>query len=330
MFEQEKIAVSRLRQAYNLSATEADNLVLSLWPSKAFPLELWQEAHETYWRSFAERNASLYGLEIPSLPEVGDAQTFNSYLLSCDVMLFFQKLSRCIHVHALELGLRHILENSHDEPDAVFPEERQTLLNALSKSLGYQPVEYDQSMRKEDDGFQEDSPAFIPVSYYHIISRIFLNTILVDRTAAIRLLHEYPWQEVKGLTRAVVEAALKPDSSSSSLPPVESNPSAETVTEVLAEDGKLVFRVPAALWQGKPDPAVRDAMKASYPRAVIAYVLLHWCGPGSPGPDHKTPQGRKTHVGRLLAEKEYRDEKSYRNQVDTLLKEADAYTILQA
>lgn len=223
MFEQEKIAVSRLRQAYNLSATEADNLVLSLWPSKAFPLELWQEAHETYWRSFAERNASLYGLEIPSLPEVGDAQTFNSYLLSCDVMLFFQKLSRCIHVHALELGLRHILENSHDEPDAVFPEERQTLLDALSKSLGYQPVEYDQSMRKEDDGFQEDSPAFIPVSYYHIISRIFLNTILVDRTAAIRLLHEYPWQEVKGLTRAVVEAALKPDSSSSSLPPVESN-----------------------------------------------------------------------------------------------------------
>lgn len=90
MFEQEKIAVSRLRQAYNLSATEADNLVLSLWPSKAFPLELWQEAHETYWRSFAERNASLYGLEIPSLPEVGDAQTFNSYLLSCDVMLFFR------------------------------------------------------------------------------------------------------------------------------------------------------------------------------------------------------------------------------------------------
>lgn len=35
-------------------------------------------------------------------------------------------------------------------------------------------------------------------------------------------------------------------------------------------------------------------------------------------------------MGRLLAEKEYRDEKSYRNLVDTLLKGTDAYSIVKA
>lgn len=51
--------------------------------------------------------------------------------------------------------------------------------------------------------------------------------------------------------------------------------------------------------------------------------------PKNPG-EIISPQGRKTHVGCLIAEKEYRDEKSYRNLVDMLLKEADAYSIVKA
>lgn len=71
-------------------------------------------------------------------------------------------------------------------------------------------------------------------------------------------------------------------------------------------------------------------MKEKYPLAVIAYVLLYWCGPQKSENSHKTPQGRKTHVGRLLAGKEYRDDKSYRNLMDMLLKEAEACTIIKA
>ena len=41
------------------------------------------------------------------------------------------------------------------------------------------------------------------------------------------------------------------------------------------------------------------------------------------------PARRKTHVGRLLAGKEYRDDKSYRNLMDMLLKEAETYTIIK-
>ena len=96
------------------------------------------------------------------------------------------------------------------------------------------------------------------------------------------------------------------------------------------QDEKLVFRIPGAFWEGRPDAAVRDAMKEKYPLSVIAYVLLYWCGPQKSETSHKSPQGRKTHVGRLLAGKEYRDDKSYRNLMDMLLKEAETYTIIKA
>lgn len=71
-------------------------------------------------------------------------------------------------------------------------------------------------------------------------------------------------------------------------------------------------------------------MKEKYPLEVIAYVLLYWCGPQSSGTDHNASVGRKTHVGRLLAKKEYRDEKSYRNMVDNLLKRTNGYSIVKA
>ena len=150
---------------------------------------------------------------------------------------------------------------------------------------------------------------------------------MVDRDFAIRHLRHYPLRrEVKGITRALVESVLRaapPESAvadkAAVLPTCERSP----------QDGKLVFHVPRAIWEGRPDTAVRDAMKEKYPLAVIAYVLLYWCGPQKSEAGHKAPQGRKTHVGRLLAEKEYRDEKSYRNLMDMLLKEADAYSILK-
>lgn len=39
--------------------------------------------------------------------------------------------------------------------------------------------------------------------------------------------------------------------------------------------------------------------------------------------------GRKTQLGRLFTEKEYSDPKSYRNLMNHLLEEADAYIIIQ-
>jgi hypothetical protein len=69
------------------------------------------------------------------------------------------------------------------------------------------------------------------------------------------------------------------------------------------------------LWEGKPPAAVRDAMKDKFDTSVIAYVLIKWC------------RTSKTQTGRLLSEKQFEDEKSYRNFVDTLLEKAALLTI---
>ena len=96
------------------------------------------------------------------------------------------------------------------------------------------------------------------------------------------------------------------------------------------EDGELTFRIPATVWRGKPDRAIYEGMKDSYPQQVIAYVLFYWCGADKPETGHKTQMGRKTQLGRLFTEKEYSDPKSYRNLMNRLLEEADAYHIVKA
>ena len=324
MLDQQKISVGRVRQAYALTANEVERLIQALWPDAVFPVELWYRTHKTFWRPFTDSNQTVYKLQSPSLPKVClSCKSFQTNLCALDIQDFFRRLSLNIHANALKQGLSYILEESYEDTDSVFPEERVFLFNSLHR------------LETEDffDQYSPDSALFekpvcsIPVSSYHFIAHIFVDTIMVDRDSAIRHLRHYPLRrEVKGITRALVESVLRAAPSESA---VADKAAVLPTCERSPQDGKLVFYVPGAIWEGRPDTAVRDAMKEKYPLAVIAYVLLYWCGPQKSEAGHKAPQGRKTHVGRLLAEKEYKDEKSYRNLMDMLLKEADAYSILK-
>ncbi|WP_241159609.1 hypothetical protein [Desulfovibrio sp. ZJ200] len=327
MLDQQKISLGRVRQAYRLTSNEVETVIQALWPHAVFPAELWRRAHEAYWKDFADSNQTIYNRESPALPQpcLSDKH-FHSYLFAQDMQDFFRKLSENIHAHALELGLQYILEETYDEIDNVFPEERECLFHALKR------------LETEDfsDQYAPDSPLFetpiftIPVSSYHFISHIFVDTILVNRDEVIRFLSKYPLHmEVKGITHALVESILKsmpPETASLGSPKVQT----EQPTVEETEDGRLTFKIPSAVWRGKPDHAVRDAMKDTCPLAVIAYVLFYWCGSDKPEAGHKTQMGRKTQLGRLLTEKEYSDPKSYRNLMNALLEEADAYTIVKA
>lgn len=325
MSDQQKISVGQVRQAYDLSANEVERLIQALWSDAVFPMELWHRTHETFWRPFTDSNKTLYKMESPTLPQVNlSLKRFQTDLFAHDIMEFFRKLSLSIHAHALKQGLTYILEESYENTDSVFPEEREFLFSSLNR---LETEDFFEQYSRDSELFEK--PIFsIPVSSSHFIAHIFANTIMVDRDAAIRYLRHYPLsREVKGITRALVESVLRAASPESA---VTDKAAIVPTCERSSQDGKLVFRIPGAIWEGRPDTAVRDAMKETYPLAVIAYVLLYWCGPQKSQTSHKNPQGRKTHVGRLLAEKEYRDEKSYRNLVDMFLKEADAYSILKA
>ena len=319
MTDRQIITLGRVRQAYGLTAREGDMLVQALWPDAVQPLELWRATYDSCWQAFVAGRHAAYGPSVPE-PNMG----IQTYLLGFDVMEFFRKISTIVPLNSLRYGLNVLLEEAFEDTASVFPDEREFLFSSLER------------LKTEDifEQYSPDSPLFektifsIPASSYHFIAHIFADTIMVDRDVAIRYLRYYPLcREVKGITRALVEAVLQTASPESS---VADKMAAVPLCERSPQDEKLVFRIPGAFWEGRPDAAVRDAMKEKYPLAVIAYVLLYWCGPQKSETSHKTPQGRKTHVGRLLAGKEYRDDKSYRNLMDMLLREAETYTIIKA
>ena len=324
MTDRQNITIGRVRQAYGLSARQGEMLIQALWSGSVLPLELWRGTYETCWQAFVASRHAVYGTQLPEFPSAPEPDAgIQTYLLGFDVMEFFRTISTLVPANSLRYGLNVILEESCEDTASVFPKEREFLFNSLDR-LNTENI-FEQ--------YSPDSPLFekpifsITASRYHFIAHIFADTIMVNRDAAIRQLRHYPLRrEVKGITRALVESLLRAAPPESS---VADKAAAVPLCERAPQDGKLVFRIPGAVWEGRPDAAVRDAMKEKYPLAVIAYVLLYWCGPQKSEAGHKAPQGRKTHVGRLLAEKEYRDEKSYRNLMDMLLKEADAYSILK-
>lgn len=325
MTDRQNITIGRVRQAYGLTAKEGEMLVQAFWPDAVQPLELWRGVYETCWQAFVASRHVVYGTQLPEFPSAPEPDTgIQTYLLGFDVMEFFRMISTVVPLNSLRYGMDVILEESFEDTASVFPKEREFLFSGLER------------LKTEDifEQYSPDSPLFekpifsMPASSYHFIAHIFTDTIMVDRDAAIRQLRHYPLRrEVKGITRALAESLLRAAPPESS---VADKAAAVPLCERSPQDGKLVFRIPGAVWEGRPDAAVRDAMKEKYPLSVIAYVLLYWCGPQKSETSHKTPQGRKTHVGRLLAGKEYRDDKSYRNLMDMLLKEAETYAIIKA
>lgn len=197
MLDQQKISVGRVRQAYDLTANEVEQLIQSLWPDAVFPVELWNRTHETFWRAFADARQAVYKMESPTLPQVDlSLKRFQTYLLAHDIMDFFRRLSLNIHVNALKPGLTSILEESYEDMESIFSKEREFLFTSLDR-LNTENIFEQYS---PDSALFEKPVCSIPVSSYHFIAHIFVDTIMLDRDSAIRHLRHYPLRrEVKGI-----------------------------------------------------------------------------------------------------------------------------------
>ena len=149
MLDPQKGTMGRVRQAYDLSNNEVEDVFRVLWPDNVFPVELWRRTHEEYWRAFADSNQAVYKLENPALPEIDiSAKFFHPHLCALDVMTFFRKLSLNIQANTLRERLLFILEESCEDIDVVFPEESEFLFNTLvlldkgKKTKKARPVTY--------------------------------------------------------------------------------------------------------------------------------------------------------------------------------------------
>ncbi len=337
--------MGRVCQAYGLNRNEVEKTIQVLWPDAVFPVELWSKVHAAYWRAFADSNQAVYKIESPALPEVDKTQKFfHTHLCSVDVMTFFRKLSLNIQAKTLREGLKNILEETYDDIDAVYSEEREYLFSTLSR---LETVDiYDQY--SPDSELFEEKILSLPISSYHFISYIFPETVVVDKIAAIHywsVIRGYPLcKEVKGITHDLVKYVIKCAAEGTPLVsdttedmPLVREAAAETpsvpeasplLDELTAEnqpqeEGNII-RVPAALWEGRPPSAIRDAMENDYGDAVIAYVLRNWCEV------HKTTIGKLLWKEKRPGDKRPTDDKTFRNLANELLKKAESLTIVKA
>jgi hypothetical protein len=314
MLSQDYIPIGKLKQAYMLSDNDVAELMAELLPNHVFPYVLWKNAYIDFWQWSVRECTQRYQVQEPVFPDVEalPEKYFPTSLYSMRIKRFFIDISRIIKISELEKGTDYIIEATYGENWFPFKEEKAAFFYALRQEENSLENWQRTSGLLKINSMEAAGDCHIP--------HWFFDTVIVDKPTAIIYLNDSGYKlehEVKGITHSLVTSIINS-------PPQETPPTPETIAPAkpAAEDQsqaqKPVIRVPTSLWEGKPNAAVRDAMKADYRLSTIAYVLLNWC------------EVNKTQVGRLLSEKEYKEEKSYRNFVDDLLKKADAYTIIKA
>ena len=135
MLDLQRIPMSRVRRGYELAQHQANDIIQALCPHAVFPLGLWQQAYEHFWKDYARAASMRYKVECPLLPEImlEPGKYFHTDLCAHDVMTFFSKLSLHIDPKMLKKGLEYILAETFDTFDAVYTEDRVFLFSTLEK-----------------------------------------------------------------------------------------------------------------------------------------------------------------------------------------------------
>lgn len=321
MLDTQKTAIFKIKEAFRLNGQEADELLNSIYPDGVYPFEIWHKAYEPLGMSVFHRNMRQ-GQEVycnyilpENLPKYCPTRVY-----AIEIVASVIEPARLTKVSNLERGYDYVIQATYDDSTFPYAEEKSTLFHFL---------------RKESDKFhrqnKENATMWIrfhqATQYYNFLHEMFADTIVVDKADAIRHLVAcgFPLhQEVKGITQSLVDSVIKA-AAQEALPVPESAPALDEPTaDVPPKEQGNVIRVPAALWEGKSDTSVREAMRAEFDDSVIAYVLFRWC------------KVQKTRIGSLLWKKKYpedekpTDGKTYRNLANKLLKEADSLTIVKA
>lgn len=320
MLDLQRIPMSRVLRAYELTLYQADDLIQALCPHAVFPLGLWQRAYEHFWKDYARTASMRQRAECLILPDVEmePGKRFFTDLCGFDVMAFFRKLSLLINSKITKMGLEYILSETYGTFDYVYPEDRDFLFSTLQKLEQRGPDYYMYDVENLDDEI-----LFLPASSYHFISHIFFDTIMVDRVAVVLQLRDFTLiHEVKGLTHAFVKSVLN---SAPQEAPIQVAVIEEPVMQIAdvqsqepqSQDTVLVRR---SVWAGKTKEAIRDAMrKEGLDDEYIVYVLLRRRGL------HLT----KRAIGELLGEP-HKSDSAYDKLGKELVEKAELVNVLDA
>ena len=322
MLDTERIPIGKLKQAYGLNEQDVQTLLSELLPNGVFPTDLWQKAYSSFWRGKILDYTVLYNLNSPpfplklsclSFPKINIPPDSYYYIEKCREMMWvlFVEVSSFLTSDKVKNGLDYILGESYATNDFIYEQEIKNLFDNLAIEDNNFAVRFGSCINaKQFIETADDKRCAVSHNYFSCISKIFPDTIVVDKAAAILHFEKcgYPLrQEVKGISKAFVERIIAT--------PVVHPPVATPVTPSASS-----IVVPRELWEGKTPKSARDSMQQqgfTDPR-VIAYVLHHWCG-----------LKNKTQIGRLLGS-EGQDDSTYLRLAHRLLDKAAALNIQHA
>ena len=347
MLDPERIPLNKLKQAFDLNEQDVETLISALWPNEIFPYALWEMAYRPRWRDAAFNNSLYYkAREISSFPEF-DPLEHEMPLLFINrdrIVSFFHELAAVIFVTDLREGFNRIINWTYEKNDNNFKDDIDYFFNGLSHIESehnfriHRPFTWGSIISEEVfNAVFNDKWIFIASRPFHSLSKIFIDSIALNKTAAIKYLLRcgyYLKCEVKGISTALVEY-LKP---TSAYTPADEPPVAPTISSIheTAPTGpsalpipdytpveppvSSIIVVPRDLWEGKTPPTIRDGMREKgYDDPVIAHVLFNWC-----------QQTNKTRLGKWLGDNPRQDDSTHRRRTNELLKKAEAFTITPA
>jgi len=279
MLDPQKISLFRVRQAYRLNSHESEMLLHALSPGNVFPFAFWQKAYTTFWKGPSIDNARLYHCETPQFPTEGElpenhfpVQTYATWITT-----FIVELAGLIPCADFFKGLDFVIENTIEEENFEFKPHKENMeaLLRIDEKHFYQQGHTDISRKAQHHGHRR----------YDFIADSFPDTVAVDKIAAIHYLsviQGYPFhQEVKGITRALVESVIKAVQEGTLQIPCLNPIQKESIgAAIQSPEQQGMTLIPRALWEGKKPQQVCDDMRVAgfEEDAPIAYALYYWVG----------------------------------------------------
>lgn len=273
MLNLQQITIGKLKHAYGLTVQDTDNLLGVLWPNDVFPYLLWEKAYESFWKEAAAHNTIFHLVGVISpLPEV-DPQEYAKtplYPYQEKIVPFFVELSRKLFAADFLAGLRYIVGETYDGSDHEFKESVEYIADRLAEAEDdfnlkiYPPHLWATNLSSERfKQMVEAKILSVPLPFCLFLSKMFTDTIVVDKSAAISFLSSYGYpfrQEVKGITRNIVDSIIKKTPATADIQPSGQDP----------------FSIPRSLWEGKTKEFICAALREKgLSNEEIAHVLFH-------------------------------------------------------
>lgn len=216
------IPIGKLKEAFALNEHDVTPLIDALWPHEVYPFHLWANAYALFWRDAAHNNTIFYAAKsIPKCPQLNneDYPTLIPSIYWHYLSPFYRALARHLFCEDFAKGLNYIVDLTYATIPPFLTENFDYLFSGLQRTESElnpdipQPFTWHTNITAERFKEVLEEKAMFVASYNNsLILNLFLDSVAFNKKAAIQFLFQsgYPLQqEVKGITRALVESIMQ-------------------------------------------------------------------------------------------------------------------------